>query len=71
MQSKYYLKNKAIPKAKKQLSRLERMLLNAIIDAGKEIKHNPLQRVIKRKLKQQIEHLNELECKYKELNNTC
>jgi len=69
--TKYFLKNKAIPKAKKQLSRLERMLMNAIVDAGKEIKHNPLQRVLKRKLKQQIQYLQQLECKYNELNNTC
>jgi hypothetical protein len=71
MQTKYFLKNQAIPKAKRQLGKLERMLMNAIADAGKEIKHNPLQRVIRKKLKQQVEHLKQLELKYNELNNLC
>lgn len=69
--TKYFLKNKAIPKAKRQLNKLERMLFNAIVEAGKEIKHNPLQKVLKRKLKAQMDYLHQLECKYNELNNTC
>lgn len=71
MPTKYFIRDRILPQTEMQIRKLNKLLFSAIIEAGKEINHNPLQKSLRKRIGIQKAKLEYWQIKYNELNNSC